>query len=245
VLFFDEPVALARLLLQTLPVQNHDVSASIAHQPEGFQGRVALEMAQQLLRHKQAVGLLAVLDTVAPTFEPIAVGEGWEDAHWLAKIAREIEEFFGIRLDLTVDDFLPLALDEQLTLVVERMQRAGAWAPGADRHQFRGYLQVYKANSQAAYAHYETYGRVPIALFKALESDPDIDVTPTGRVELTAQRAWGWERFALDPVNVFDVPGAHLSMLTPPHAPVLARAIDEALAAAEGPSRSFETGSSE
>ncbi|MEP7308333.1 MAG: amino acid adenylation domain-containing protein [Acidobacteriota bacterium] len=209
-----------------------------------FGGRVALEMAQQLLRQGQAVGLLAVLDTVAPTFDPIAVGAGWEDAHWLVKIAREIEEFFGTRLDLTVDDFLPLGLDDQLTLVVERLRRAGAWAPGADRNQFLGYLQVYKANSQAAYPHYETCSRVPVALFKALERDPDIDATPAGVVELTTQRAWGWERFARDRVTVFEVPGAHLSMLAPPHVPVLARAIDDALAAATAPTRSFQAGSS-
>ena len=209
-----------------------------------FGGRVALEMSQQLHRQGQVVGLLAVLDTAAPTFDPIPAGAGWQDAHWLAKIAREIEEFFGIRIGVTVDDLLPLSLEAQLLLVVERMQRAGAWAPGADRDQLRGYLRVYKANCQAAHLRYETCGRVPVALFKALERDPDIEATPAGLVELTAQRAWGWDRFAQARVGVFEVPGAHVSMLADPHVPALARALDEALAAAGAALRSSETGTS-
>ena len=195
-----------------------------------FGGRVALEMAQQLLQQGQSVALLAVLDTPAPTFDPIAAGADWQDAHWLAKIAREIEEFFGIEIGVTLEELLPLPLDDQLMLVVERMQRAGAWAPGADRSQLGGYLQVYRANSQAAYIRYETYARVPMALFKALESDPDLEATPVSLTALTTQHAWGWDGFAHGEVGVFEVPGAHLSMLTEPHVAELARALDEALA---------------
>jgi len=198
-----------------------------------FGGQVALEMAQQLRGKGHVVGLLALLDTAAPTFDPVPTGAGWQDAHWLAKIAQEIEEFFGIRLDLTLEDLLPLPVDAQLVRVVERMQHAGAWAPGADPAQLRGYLQVYKANSQAAQVRYDTAARVPVTLFKALAKDPDIDPTPASLVELTKQRDWGWERFASGSVRVFDVPGAHLSMLADPHVKMLARAMDDALSAAD------------
>jgi amino acid adenylation domain-containing protein len=201
-----------------------------------FGGRVALEMAQQLAALGESIGLLAVLDTAAPTFDPAAVGAGWLDAHWLAKIAREIEEFFGIRLEVTLDDLLPLPLEAQLVMVVSRMQEAGAWAPGANPDQLRGYLQVYKAHSQAAYVRYDnTCTRVPIALFKSTGSDPDDEATPAGLVALNAQHDWGWSQFARGVVRVYDVPGAHLSMLTPPHVPALAKALDHALATAEVP----------
>jgi len=208
-----------------------------------FGGRVALEIAQQLLRQGQSVGLLAVLDTAAPTFDPIAAGADWQDADWLAKIAREIEEFFGIEIGVKVEELLPLPLDDQLMLVVERMQRAGAWAPGADRSQLRGYLQVYKANSQTPYIRYDAYARVPIALFKALESDPDLEATPASLTALTTQHAWGWDGFANGDVGVFEVHGSHLSMLREPHVSALARALDEALAAA-AVVRPFAAGSS-
>jgi thioesterase domain-containing protein/acyl carrier protein len=195
-----------------------------------FGGRVAFEMAQQLRKRGHEVALLAMLDTAAPTFDPIAMGVDWQDAHWLAKIAREIEEFFGISLGVSVEELLPLTLEDQLTLIVDRIQRAGALAPGADRDQLRGYLQVYRANSQAPFLAYESVARVPIALFKALESDPDIDERPSGLAALTSQQAWGWDQFADGAVRVFDVPGSHLSMLAPPHVSQLARAFDQALA---------------
>ena len=207
-----------------------------------FGGRVALEMVQQLRHQGQSIGLLAVLDTAAPLFDPIAVGADWTDAHWLAKIAREIDEFFGIRLDVNVDELLPLPLEEQLTRVVERMQRAGAWAPGADSLQLRGYLRVYKANTQAAHVRYDSFARVPVALFKALENDPGLDETPAGLIELTSQAAWGWERIAQDRVHVVDVPGAHLTMLAEPHVGALALALDAALHAAAAALKSPDAG---
>jgi thioesterase domain-containing protein len=114
------------------------------------------------------------------------------------------------------------------------MQRAGAWAPGADPAQLRGYLQVYKTHTQAAFVTYDAdVARVPVALFKALERDADIDATPAGLEALQAERDWGWQRFAEGAVQVFDVPGAHLSMLTQPHVRALARALDAALLAME------------
>ena len=207
-----------------------------------FGGQVALEMAQQLRRQGEAIGLLAVLDTAAPLFDPLIVGARWTDADWLAKITREIEEFFAIRLSVTAEELRPLTLDEQLARVIERMQRAGAWAPGADPDQLRGYLQVYKANTQAPHVRYDGFARVPVALFKALENDPDLDETPAGLIELTKQPGWGWERVAHDRVHTFDVPGAHLSMLAEPHVRALARALDEALHAAAAAPRSSGEG---
>jgi amino acid adenylation domain-containing protein/non-ribosomal peptide synthase protein (TIGR01720 family) len=199
-----------------------------------FGGRVALEMAQQLHRQGEEVAWLGVLDTVAPTFQPADVGAGWTDAMWLAKIARELEEFFGIELGVTAGDLAPLTLDAALMCVIDRMQRAGAWAPGADPAQLRGYLQVYKTHTQAAFVTYDAdVARVPVALFKALERDADIDATPAGLEALQAERDWGWQRFAEGAVQVFDVPGAHLSMLTQPHVRALARALDAALLAME------------
>jgi thioesterase domain-containing protein/acyl carrier protein len=207
-----------------------------------FGGHVALEMAQQLGQQGETVGLLAILDTVAPAFDPSAFTAGWQDAQWLAKIAREIGEFLGTRLGVTIEDLQPLPLEEQLTHVVERMRRAGAWGPGAGTDQLRGYLQVYKANIQTPHVRYDTIAPVPIVLFKALEKEPDLDGTPPGLVALTGQPSWGWQRFASEPVGVVEVPGAHLSMLTEPHVAVLARALDAALQVADRRSRPSSAG---
>src|SRR6185295_12547005 len=105
-----------------------------------FGGKVAFEMSRQLRKMGEPIGMLGILDTAAPSFDAIEVGADWQDAHWLAKIAREIEEFFGTRLDVSAGDLLPLSAEQQLDLIIERMQRAGWWVAGADRAPIRGYL---------------------------------------------------------------------------------------------------------
>ena len=196
-----------------------------------FGGRVALEMAHQLSRQGLEVGLLAILDTVAPEFDPMVVGADWQNAHWLFKVIGEIEGFFGIQLGVTLDDLLPLEPDEQLALVVARMQQSGVWPPGADREQLRGYVQVYKANSQAPFVYYkDDRRRFPIALMKAKEHEPDTSEMPEGLDVLRRQTAWGWDGFASGAVDVHEVPGAHVSMLAHPHVATLAQALDQALA---------------
>jgi thioesterase domain-containing protein len=195
-----------------------------------FGGQVALEMARQLSEQGHAVDLLAILDTAAPAFERDDIGAHLSDAGWLAKIAQEIEEFFGVALGVTFSDLDPLPLDRQLALIVERMQRAGVWAPGAGTEQLHGYLEVYKANSQAVQVRYDgATPRVPIVLFKAMDRDADIDAVPVSLQALHAERAWGWDRFATGDVRVIDVPGAHLSMLGAPHVITLARALDDVI----------------
>ncbi len=194
-----------------------------------FGGKVALEMSQQLRERGEAVGLLAILDTAAPIIDPIAIGGDWQDAHWLAKIAREIEEFFGIALDVTAAELLPLPLEQQLEYVADRLRGAGWWAPGADTTPLRGYLQVYKANTQTEYVRHEPIDRVPIALFTTIQSPAPAGDTPPALLASMQQPAWGWDRFASGDVAVFEVPGDHLSMLADPNVQLLARAIDAAL----------------
>jgi thioesterase domain-containing protein len=199
-----------------------------------FGGRVALEIARQLHRAGDQVALLAVLDTAAPIFEAAATGAGWTDAQWLERIAREIEAFFGVTLRVTLADLAPLPLDSQLALVIDRLQRAGAWAPGADPAQLAGYLQVYKTNSMMPFGAHDADLSVPIALFKAREREPDTDAVPETLEALMSEHAWGWDRFARGELDVIEVPGSHLSMLADPHAATLAARLDEAITAAEG-----------
>jgi thioesterase domain-containing protein/acyl carrier protein len=206
-----------------------------------FGGRVALEMARQLQRAGDRVALLAALDTAAPIFDPAAAHAEWTDAHWLERIAREIEAFFGVTLRVTLDDLVPLPIDAQLALVIDQLQRAGAWAPGADAAQLAGYLQVYKANTQMPFASYDGGVSVPIALFKAQERDQDVDAVPESLTALMTEQTWGWNRFALGDVTVVEVPGAHLSMLAGPHAATLAARLDEVMASAEARPRVADT----
>jgi thioesterase domain-containing protein/acyl carrier protein len=177
-----------------------------------FGGKVAFEMSQQLRASGHEVGLVAIFDTPAPVFRQIAEREDWDDTQWLMQIVREIEEFLKIDLSIKHEDLSSLPEEDQLDFVIGRIQRTGWWVPGADRSQLRGHLQVYKTSFQIKYVAREIVHPVPIALFKASAAH-DAMINP----ELTAllkEQAWGWEKFSSEPVQVYEVPGDHLTMMS-------------------------------
>jgi thioesterase domain-containing protein/acyl carrier protein len=176
-----------------------------------FGGKVAFEMSQQLRASGFEVGLVAIFDTPAPVFRPIAEREDWDDARWLVQIVREIEEFLNIDLSITHEDLISLPDEAQLDFVIGRIQRTGWWVPGGDRLQLRGYLQVYKTSFQIKYVARESVHPVPIALFKASAAN-DAMANPELTL-LLKEPAWGWERFSSEPVQVYEVPGDHLTMM--------------------------------
>jgi len=177
-----------------------------------FGGKVAFEMGQQLRDADQEVGLVALFDTPAPVFQRIADRQNWDDARWLVQIVREIEEFLRIDLNTPYDELHLLSDDERLKYVIERIERSGWWIPGGDSLQLRGHLQVYKTNYQIDYVIREAFHRVPIMLFKASDEAEPKDHPSLGA--LRREAAWGWDRFSSHPVEVIDVSGDHLTMMS-------------------------------
>jgi amino acid adenylation domain-containing protein/non-ribosomal peptide synthase protein (TIGR01720 family) len=176
-----------------------------------FGGTVAFEMSQQLRASGFEVGLVAIFDTPAPVFRPIEEREDWDDARWLVQIVREIEEFLKIDLSITHEDLRTLSDEDQLDFVIGRIQRTGWWVPGGDRSQLRGHLQVYKTSFQIKYVARESVHPVPIVLFKA--SAAHDAMTNPELTLLLKEPTWGWERFSSEPVQVYEVPGDHLTMM--------------------------------
>jgi thioesterase domain-containing protein/acyl carrier protein len=177
-----------------------------------FGGTVAFEMSQQLRAAGFEVGLLAIFDTPAPVFRQVEEREDWDDARWLVQIAREIEEFLDVDLSITHEDLSPLSDEDRLDFVISRIQRTGWWVPGADRLQLRGHLQVYKTSFQIKYMARESVHPVPIVLFKA--NDAHDAMTNPELTLLLKEPTWGWQRFSSDPVQVYEVPGDHLTMMS-------------------------------
>ena len=194
-----------------------------------FGGRVAFEISQQLRHQGLPVAMLAVLDTPAPFVVPPAEGAGWQDADWLAKIAAEVDEFFGVSLDVTADALRPLDTDAQLSFVLDRLRRRSEWAAAMDVQQLRGHLAVYRAHSTAPYASYEAVAPVPLTLVSAADDAHADDTVPEPLRPLFADAAWGWGPAAQGTARVQVVPGGHLTMFAEPHVRVLARALDEAI----------------
>ncbi|MGH9668055.1 MAG: alpha/beta fold hydrolase, partial [Bryobacteraceae bacterium] len=180
-------------------------------------GKIAFEMSQQLRRDGGKVALLTIFDTPAPSAVRTNVRKDWDDAQWLAAIAHEIGVFLGRDLEVTREVLAALDPEESLRLILDRIRKAsGDLAPVGER-DLRAQLKVYKANFQMKYTPPQEVYRVPIALFQAVDSEPEEEIPSPEVAALRASKAWGWERFSSTAPRIFKVPGNHLTMLLEPH----------------------------
>jgi hypothetical protein len=119
------------------------------------------------------------------------------------------------------------------------MQAAGFLPPGADVSSVRGLLRVFVASSTAQYTPQDVRP-VPIVLFRAAESHPDYDFSPTDEPGLPIeQSSLGWSAYAQGEVAVQVVPGNHITMMSEPHVARLAERVRQCLSEAGAPNRAF------
>ncbi|MDC3957723.1 non-ribosomal peptide synthetase [Polyangium jinanense] len=178
-----------------------------------FGGLVAFEMARLLREAGRGVGFLGVIDNPAPS----AVDDGAarrDDTQWLLHIATRIGKLYGVDLALRSEAFSALSYGEQVASLVEKMLVVGLLPSGTNRAHFARFIEVYKANAIAA-ATYRSAGGpidVPIRLFRAREEDPELE-----REAVAGDATLGWQRFTRHSVEVFEMPGTHITMMTEPH----------------------------
>jgi len=178
-----------------------------------FGSYVAFEMARQLLKNQEEIGLLAIFDTLSPeegekNYPPFIQ---WDDAELLIGVA---EIFGGLqqqKMGLTAQELRQLKPEERLAYLHKFLEQMGWIVPGSDIAQLQGLVQVYKANVQTIYQPKNSYP-LKIALFQAEESKYS-DVGPD----------WGWQCLVNDPVEVYKVPGDHISMMIEPDVKTLAK----------------------
>ncbi|MBU7585508.1 MAG: non-ribosomal peptide synthase/polyketide synthase [Nostoc sp. TH1S01] len=185
-----------------------------------FGGKIAFEMAQQLLHKGHEVALVAILDSTAPFYQEKPIGFDWDDARWLAEFARSIERFLAKNLDISDDILQSLVWEEQLKYVLQRLKMVDILPPDADITQLNNLVQVLKTNSLMNYVPQQVYP-TRITLLRSSETSVE---EPIGELpsEILQDSAWGWNKFSAAPVDVQFVPGNHTTMMTQPHVQVLA-----------------------
>ena len=192
-----------------------------------FGGLVAFEMALQLMGQGERVGLLAIFDTKSPP----ASGEILDDADLCRGVMELYERFHGTRLDISHDELVPLDWEEKLAYLRERLLKAGLIPSDGDMSQVQGHIQVYRAHyANFSYDPPREARPIPIALFRAEESDPDIAPSEIEKLGET----WGWQAFTSEPVATYDVPGEHITMFVEPHVRGLAERLRECIERARG-----------
>lgn len=196
-----------------------------AVQPQGpyylggwsFGGLVAFEMAHQLTQAGQQIGLLAILDTPAPTTS--------------LSVCQSLKFLLGTALW----SVLPFLLDYG-NLATQQLQSRLGWLarwqwstlirllPEESRLQLleesvvRSLLPIIYANSRASYGYRPRPYTGKVTLFKAAEQPEALQQEPT----------LGWSTL-VDDIQLHQVPGNHLSLLKQPQVQTLAAQLRQCL----------------
>lgn len=198
-------------------------------QPEGpycvggwcFGGIVAVEVAAQLQAQGQQVALLALIDTFAPI--PSRQAPDIDYATLVSWFARDMAIHYGQQLMIAPEELRGSSEEEQLSIVRERMQIAGILPAHIGTDRLRRYLHVYTSNAQALAGYTPPPFAGTITLLRAIEGAPPDNPT------------LGWDVYATQPLDIYDTPGNHNTMVFPPHVETLAGHLRARLAAASAP----------
>ncbi|MEH1967249.1 beta-ketoacyl synthase N-terminal-like domain-containing protein [Nostoc sp.] len=222
---------------------SHYIQAIQRVQPQGpyllgghcFGGKVAFEMAQQLQQQGHQVALLALLDTSAPRYiKPIEFG--WDYPTWLNYSLHTFEVDHRTSLDIPYEDLSLLDPDEKLYYYAKQLLNSdrllpihkdllqiGIQKPGKAGVMNLHYMfKVIIANDLSFYEPQKVYLTRNV-LFRASDYDPQTAFRAKGEfAEILQDSAWGWNKFSVEPVKVYMVPGDHFTMMSKPHVQVLA-----------------------
>jgi amino acid adenylation domain-containing protein len=180
-----------------------------------FGGRVAYEMALQLLRSGEYAPRVVVLDTVAPDPRYRPPSAGWDDSRWLVEIAAVVGRLFSLNRPLTADELAGLDPGVRFSLFRSRLEEAGFLPADSPIEQVKGLVNVFRASHAIHYAPVD--GRKPrVALVRAAEGSSAM-LRQSGLAQLEADPCLGWGRYADGPVELREVPGDHLSMFLEPN----------------------------
>ena len=177
---------------------------------------VAYEMAQQLTRQREPVGLLVVLDHRPP--DPSGDGEFLDDIRLLARI-------FGDAFPVDQEMLGRLDEDQRGQYCLQQAAKLNLIPPEVGPAQVRNYLKLYGANLKA------------LRDYVARKYPGRITLLKTGYEVADGDETIGWGALAEQGVEVYEVPGSHHDMVAPPHVEALARHLNACLARVNGRER--------
>ncbi|HJR06705.1 MAG TPA: amino acid adenylation domain-containing protein, partial [Pyrinomonadaceae bacterium] len=183
-------------------------------------GVVAYEMARQLRELGQEIALLALLDSPAP----VQALEELDDVKLLAGLASDLA------LPISEEDLRRLEPDERLLHLLEQAREQRLVPLDYDLAQARRLLHVYQTNVRALSNYQPQPSAQRITLFRAIESA--MDSSNNGR-HSGIDPTLGWAALSTHPVDVHEVSGDHISMITEPHVQSLAARLKRSLADAQ------------
>lgn len=209
------------------------VAAMRQVQPQGpyllaghcFGALVAYEIARLLEAGGETVAHVVVMDAPAPLARGGAALNAIEDAApddagWLAAVAGVLAASAEIPLTLGADEIRTAG--DGLAHAAERLADAGLLPAAAARDLLGGFVNVFKANSRARFQADQAIA-APISLIRAGEAHPDYDYSAAEDDAPRAGSSLGWHALSQARGAVHEVPGNHLTMLSPKNSGAVTR----------------------
>lgn len=197
-----------------------------------FGGLVAFEMARSLQEAGETVERLAILDAPAPLAAADAQLNTVEDrvideADWLSKIAEILAESAGLELRLDPNEIRQQP--DAFKYVGAKLALVNLMPSVEPERHLKGFFNVFVANSQIKYAP-DAKIDAKISLFKAGEFHSDYDYSRADDPDLPKdQSTLGWRRLSANTVEVHQVEGNHLTMMSGAGVPAMAAGLNKAL----------------
>ena len=172
-------------------------------------GVVAWEIAQQLQALGEEVGLLAVIDSYAPT----GLEEQIDDTVLTNSLVTDLGGIFGKELSISANELQQLLPEEQLNSILQKAKYLNILPPEISIEQMHRLFKVFKANLKAMYDYLPLPYSGPTVLFSASDE--------------VSQR--GWSSLATEAMEIYNIPGDHYGILQKPHVGVLAKQLETCL----------------
>ena len=205
-------------------------------QPEGpyviggfsYGGNVAFEMAQQLHNQNQAVSLLAIIDTIAPSFDREQHERTHDPDAELLSYATKAAESRGKKLSLTLEEFKRLHLDAQVEFVMDELRANRIFSNRVSSsdtklRKARRSLKVFQNHGWAIRNYRPRVYPDRITLFRTIEK---VDIEAYQHMydhPFFADPAMGWGPLSTEPIEIYRIPGHHGQIVTEPNVGIMAQ----------------------
>jgi acyl transferase domain-containing protein/thioesterase domain-containing protein/acyl carrier protein len=179
-------------------------------------GLVAWEMAQQLIKDGETVGLLALIDTPPPSLYREA-NEGSDEIPVLAQFALDMSRLVGRDPRPLAEQFSQAAAQDQWNMVQETLTSYGMLAPKTAHAEMTTLLDVFTRNSLAMNNYFLHNSKQSVVFFRASE---------------TPERfSKAWTTWAGGGIHIHLVSGDHYTMLRRPNVHTIAEILQRQLSA--------------
>lgn len=193
-----------------------------------YGGNVAFEIAQQLHNQNQTVSLLAIIDTIAPTFDSKLHEQIHDPDEELFTFANRAAESGGTKFSLTLEEFRRLNLDTQVDVVMEQLRvnrifSDRVFTSETKLRKARRTLRIFQNHGWAVRNYRPRVYPDRITLFRTTEK---VDIEAYQHMydhPFFADPAMGWGPLSTEPIETYVIPGHHGQIVIEPNVVIMAQ----------------------